>query len=134
MTETCRARWMASHFGPSSPNTMWRKVIVKNAMRNETDSIVPGSLIPTRDNSGSQEFTSDRKKLLAAIDELSDPTVKLAKGVTAPIVGTTKLEQLDQAIGAVDLRLDASEIQYLEELYQPHPVLGIEGPKDSAAK
>ena len=58
----------------------------------------------------------------------------LAKGVTAPIVGTTKLPQLEQAIGAVDLTLEAAEIAYLEELYQPHPVLGIEGPRDSKAK
>jgi len=58
----------------------------------------------------------------------------LAKGVTAPIVGTTKLEQLEQAVGAVDLTLDEAEIAYLEDLYEPHPVLGIDGPKDSKAK
>ncbi len=58
----------------------------------------------------------------------------LSKGVTAPIVGTTRLAQLEQAMGAVDLVLDEAEERELEELYQPHPVLGIEGPKDSAAK
>ena len=57
-----------------------------------------------------------------------------AKGVTAPVIGTTKLAQLEQAVGAVDLVLDEAEIGYLEELYQPHPVLGIEGAKDSKAK
>jgi 1-deoxyxylulose-5-phosphate synthase len=49
----------------------------------------------------------------------------LAKpGVTAPIVGASKLPHLDDAIGALDVRLDANEIAFLEELYQPHPVLG----------
>jgi 1-deoxyxylulose-5-phosphate synthase len=49
----------------------------------------------------------------------------LAKpGVTAPIVGASKLPHLDDAIGALDIRLDAEEIAFLEELYQPHPVLG----------
>jgi 1-deoxyxylulose-5-phosphate synthase len=47
-------------------------------------------------------------------------------GVTAPIVGATKLEQLDQAVGALTVRLDADETRYLEEKYQPHPVLGHE--------
>jgi aryl-alcohol dehydrogenase-like predicted oxidoreductase len=49
----------------------------------------------------------------------------LAKpGVTSPIVGASKLPQLDEAIAAIDLRLDASEITFLEELYQPHRILG----------
>ena len=44
-------------------------------------------------------------------------------GVTAPIVGATKMEQLDQAIDAVDISLSDDERRDLEELYQPHPVL-----------
>ena len=44
-------------------------------------------------------------------------------GVTAPIVGATKMEQLDQAIDAVEISLSAEERRELEELYQPHPVL-----------
>ncbi len=47
-------------------------------------------------------------------------------GVTAPIIGATKLPQLEQAIAALEIRLDASEMQFLEERYQPHPVLGID--------
>jgi len=45
-------------------------------------------------------------------------------GVTAPIVGASKLSHLDEAIGALEIRLDPEEIAFLEELYQPHPVLG----------
>jgi len=45
-------------------------------------------------------------------------------GVTAPIVGASKLEHLDDAIGALDLQLTDGERRGLEELYQPHPVLG----------
>ncbi len=46
------------------------------------------------------------------------------EGVTAPIVGATKLEHLDQALEAVDLELSDEDATYLEEPYQPHPVLG----------
>jgi len=49
----------------------------------------------------------------------------LAKpGVTAPIVGASKLTQLDEAVAAIELRLDASEMTFLEELYQPHRIIG----------
>ncbi len=45
--------------------------------------------------------------------------------VAAPIVGATKLEQLDVALGAVDLVLSADEIGLLEAPYRPQPVRGI---------
>jgi len=49
----------------------------------------------------------------------------LAKpGVTAPIVGTSKPKQLEDAVAAVSLKLEPSELAALEEHYVPHPVLG----------
>ena len=70
----------------------------------------------------------------------------LAKeGVTAPIIGTTKLENLKEAIGsfglslwslitrsnrfvsysdALDVKLTEEEIKYLEEPYQPTRIIG----------
>lgn len=47
-------------------------------------------------------------------------------GVTAPIIGATKVEQLDEAVGALSLGLAADEVRFLEERYQPHPVLGLQ--------
>jgi aryl-alcohol dehydrogenase (NADP+) len=44
--------------------------------------------------------------------------------VTAPIVGASKLEHLDELIAALDVRLDADETAFLEAPYEPHPVLG----------
>jgi aryl-alcohol dehydrogenase (NADP+) len=44
--------------------------------------------------------------------------------VTAPIIGATKMEHLDQAIAALDIQLSDDEIKKLEEHYKPHPVLG----------
>ena len=49
----------------------------------------------------------------------------LAKpGVTASIIGASKLPHLDEAIAALAIRLDESETTFLEEPYRPHPVLG----------
>lgn len=47
-----------------------------------------------------------------------------AKGVAAPIIGATKASYLDDAAGAFDVKLDAEDIAYLEELYIPHPIVG----------
>jgi aryl-alcohol dehydrogenase (NADP+) len=45
-------------------------------------------------------------------------------GVTAPIIGATKLSHLEDALGAVDVELTPEEMGRLEEPYVPHPVLG----------
>jgi 1-deoxyxylulose-5-phosphate synthase len=45
-------------------------------------------------------------------------------GVTAPIVGATRVEHLEDAIAAEGLTLDAREIARLEEAYAPHAVAG----------
>ena len=41
-------------------------------------------------------------------------------GVTAPIVGASKMEQLDQAVAALDITLSPEELRRLEEPYEPH--------------
>ena len=48
--------------------------------------------------------------------------------VTAPVLGATSIEHVEEAVGALDLTLDPDETRRLEELYKPHPVLGHEGP------
>jgi 1-deoxyxylulose-5-phosphate synthase len=45
-------------------------------------------------------------------------------GVTAPIVGATRLSHLEDALAAEQLSLTADEMRSLEEPYVPHPVLG----------
>ncbi len=40
-------------------------------------------------------------------------------GITAPVVGVSRVEQLDQLVDATDIVLDADDVSYLEELYRP---------------
>jgi aryl-alcohol dehydrogenase-like predicted oxidoreductase len=47
-------------------------------------------------------------------------------GVTAPIVGATKLEHMEDALAAESLSLSDEQVVRLEEPYVPHPVSGIE--------
>ena len=46
--------------------------------------------------------------------------------VDAPIVGTTSVEHLEDAVEALDISLAESDIEYLEEPYEPVPVSGHE--------
>jgi len=52
-----------------------------------------------------------------------------APGVTAPIIGATKLNHVKELIAAADIKLNKQEVAALEQPYQPHPVLGFEPPK-----
>ena len=45
--------------------------------------------------------------------------------VTAPIIGATKMSNLDDAVAALALKLSPNDIASLEEPYVPHPVLGF---------
>jgi 1-deoxyxylulose-5-phosphate synthase len=72
----------------------------------------------------------DRVTGLAKKRGVSNAQIALAwmlykPGITAPIIGATKPHQLDDAIKALQIKLDPEEIKTLEEPYQPHPVLGI---------
>jgi len=45
-------------------------------------------------------------------------------GVSAPIVGATKLNHLHDAVASLEVRLTADEVQALEAPYVPHRILG----------
>jgi aryl-alcohol dehydrogenase (NADP+) len=72
--------------------------------------------------------TVERLGALSAARGVSHATLAYAwllrKGVTAPIVGASKLHQLDQAAAAPELVLSADEVASLEAGYEPHPVIG----------
>ncbi|MBC8332799.1 MAG: aldo/keto reductase [Anaerolineae bacterium] len=71
----------------------------------------------------------ERLRELAARRGYSPAQLALAwllhkEGITAPIVGASKMKHLDEAIAAVEISLSEKEIHFLEERYQPHPVSG----------
>lgn len=71
----------------------------------------------------------ERVSEIAARRGVSNSQVALAwvlaqPGVTAPIVGATKMQHLEEAVAALSVKLDDSELKVLSEPYQPHPVLG----------
>jgi aryl-alcohol dehydrogenase (NADP+) len=72
----------------------------------------------------------DRVTDLARKRGVSNAQIALAwmlhkPGITAPIIGATKPHHLQEAVKALEIQLSEVEIEYLEEPYQPHQVLGI---------
>jgi aryl-alcohol dehydrogenase-like predicted oxidoreductase len=66
---------------------------------------------------------------VAAARELPASVVALAwimgkQGITSPIIGASKPGHLEDAVAAISVKLTAEEVKQLEELYQPHPILG----------
>jgi aryl-alcohol dehydrogenase (NADP+) len=47
-------------------------------------------------------------------------------GITAPVIGASKMYQLEEAVGALAVDLSPEECGFLEELYRPCPVLEYE--------
>ncbi len=77
------------------------------------------------------------KEINARVEELAeDEGVTMAQislawllhkeWVTAPIVGTTSVEHLEDAVEATEIDLSEGDIEYLEEPYEPTEVLGHE--------
>jgi aryl-alcohol dehydrogenase (NADP+) len=69
----------------------------------------------------------DRVVAVAAARGVKPAQVALAwllrqPGVTAPIIGASKMFQLDDAVAALEISLSDDEVRQLEELYEPHPV------------
>ncbi|NUT45519.1 MAG: aldo/keto reductase, partial [Thermoactinospora sp.] len=71
----------------------------------------------------------DRVRAVAAERDLPPAQIALAwllgrPGVSAPIVGATKVGHLDDAIAAMEVSLSEEETARLEAPYRPHPIIG----------
>ncbi|MDQ6695935.1 MAG: aldo/keto reductase [Actinomycetota bacterium] len=96
----------------------------KRTTRSETDAFTDYLY-----NQSTDFDVVDRVVEVAAERDVPPAQVALAwllhrPGVTAPIVGATKLHHLEDAIAAEELDLSEKDMQRLEEPYLPHPVLG----------
>jgi len=95
--------------------------------RGETDDYLHG--MPYLQGGG--ETINERVGELAADYGVTMGQIALAwlldrEWVDAPIVGTTSIEHLEEAVEATEIDLDESDVEYLEEPYEPLPVAGHE--------
>ena len=71
----------------------------------------------------------DRVKEVAQEQGVKPAQVALAwllqkPGITAPIVGTSKMSQLEEAVAAAEIKLTDEQMKRIEEPYRPHRILG----------
>jgi aryl-alcohol dehydrogenase-like predicted oxidoreductase len=75
------------------------------------------------------------QRVLAEVDRIATarklPHAQIAlawllrkEGVTAPIVGATKMDHLESAVTALSVELSKEEMAALEAPYMPHPIAG----------
>lgn len=97
-----------------------------DSKRSQTDRVIKNKYDAYKDND--LEIIG-RVKELADKYNVSMSEIALGwhfkKGVAAPIVGATKVPHFDQAVRAVDLELSDEDVNYLEEVYVPHELVGL---------
>ena len=85
---------------------------------------------------------SDRQIILRVVELAKKHNVSMTEialswlltKVTSPVTGATKLEHVEDLAKAVDFHLSQEEAQYLEELYIPHPLVGVMAQNTRGAK
>ncbi|ADB59332.1 aldo/keto reductase [Haloterrigena turkmenica DSM 5511] len=100
---------------------------IESTTRGQTDQYL--AQIPYLEGGG--EEINERVQELAAEKGVTMAQLSLAwllhkDWVDAPIVGTTSVEHLEEAVEALEVDLTASDIAYLEEPYEPLPIAGHE--------
>lgn len=80
---------------------------------------------------GTQATDYEIVKRVAEIAEKYNATMSqiaitwlLAKGAASPLIGATKAKNFDDAVGGLEIGLTGDDIEYLEELYVPHKIVG----------
>lgn len=112
-------------YSPLAAGHLTRPEWNTNTLRSRTDRVAMGKY----DSTEEQDM-----KIVQRVHELAERHgVKMqqialawhwAKGVASPIIGATKASHFDDAVGALDVKLSAEEVAYLEEPYVPHRIIG----------
>ncbi|MEC0240041.1 aldo/keto reductase [Paenibacillus dokdonensis] len=93
--------------------------------RSENDQVAKGLFVKTEE---ADRKVAERVAEVAADRGIPRAQIALAwllqkKEVTAPIIGSTKISHLEDAVSALSVKLTPEEITSLEELYIPHPLV-----------
>ena len=112
-------------YSPLAAGHLTRPTWNADTLRSKTDRVAMGKY----DRTEEQDM-----QIVARVHELAGKYgVKMqqialawewARGVASPIVGATKTQYLDDAAGALAVRLTAEDVAYLEEPYLPHRIVG----------
>ena len=126
MLPLCRAEKIGViPYSPLASGRLTRE-IAESTQRSQTDQIAKMKYDAT---------TQTDQQVIARVAELAQkhgvPRVHIAlawllqkEPVTAPIIGATKISHLEDAVGALSVKLSQEEVAYLEEPYVSHLIVG----------
>jgi aryl-alcohol dehydrogenase (NADP+) len=92
--------------------------------RSETDTFAKDMYYSKDDFAVADAVAAVAKQRGCSAAQVALSWVLQAPGVTAPIVGATKVEQLKELIAAAEIKLTADEVAAVEKPYLPHRILG----------
>jgi len=113
-------------YSPLASGRLTRDRSSESTLRSETDQIARSKYDATAETD--QQIV---ERVAEVSEKYGTPRVHIAlawllqkEPVTAPIIGATKISHLEDAVGALSIRLTQEEVAYLEEPYVPHPIVG----------
>ena len=127
MLPLCRAEGIGvTPYSPLASGRLTRDWSSDSSLRAETDQIAKSKYDATAETD---------KQVVERVAEIADkygvPRVHVAlawllqkEPVAAPIIGATKITHLEDAVGALSVKLTREEVVYLEEPYVPHAIVG----------
>jgi aryl-alcohol dehydrogenase-like predicted oxidoreductase len=131
MLPLCRAEKIGvTPYSPLASGRLTRDWSSEKTMRSETDVIAKSKYAAV----GGPIAETDRK-VVERVAEIAEkhgvPRVHIAlawllqkEPVTAPIIGATKIAHLEDAVGALSVKLTQEDVAYMEEPYVPHRIVG----------
>jgi aryl-alcohol dehydrogenase-like predicted oxidoreductase len=127
MNPLCKEEGVAllawSPLGKGFLSGKYRRGQSSNAVRFKSDELLTERFFRPEDFDVLENAVAIAKEKGVSVAQLAVSWL-LHKGVTAPIVGVTKLEHVQEAVDAVELKLSEDDMARLEEPYKPHRVLG----------
>ena len=71
-----------------------------------------------------QRIKEISEKLKVSMAQVSIAWLLSKKNVASPVIGCTKISQLEDLVNGVKIKLSEEDVKYLEELYKPHKLVG----------
>ena len=93
-------------------------------LRAKTDEYAQGLYYKDSDYTVVDRITEVAKQRGVSNSQIALAWMLAKPGVTAPIIGASKLAHLEEALKALEIKLTPEEMKSLEEPYEPHAVLG----------
>ena len=127
MLPLCRAEKIGViPYSPLASGRLTRDWSSESTLRSETDQIAKGKYDATAetDRQVVERVAETAKKHGVPRVHIALAWLLQKQPVTAPIIGATKISHLEDAVGALSVKLTSQEVAYLEEPYLPHRIVG----------